>query len=145
MFVNNLTDIMKNILTLEKYRVSENCRESDYYKKIVRRGKVFVVVKINGALLFAPSKFVGYLENNMEKHEIDKNYKRDGRETNREIDNFLGKHEMNGVMETEFLRFCKQNFIVPADNKRTYWKIQDISNLNDSISQELRQIILIKR
>lgn len=131
MLVNNFTDIMKNIHTLEKYRKSGNPREFQFYKDIIGKGKVFVVVEINGRYYFAPSRFVGYSENNKEKHES--NPDKDGRDTNPEIDRVLGKHEINSNMEDEFLKFCEQNDIEPDNNERKYWKVSLILNSSSNL------------
>ncbi len=86
-----------------------------------------MVVEINGRHYFAPSRFVGYSENNIEKH--NNNTGKDGRDTNPIIDTIIGRHEINNLIEEEFLKFCSQNGIVPDNRERKYWKVQLPTNI----------------
>ena len=63
-------DVQENILTLYSYLQNE---EEEYYyewaKERLSQGRNFVVEAIDGKLYFAPSRFVGYKQNSLEKHE----------------------------------------------------------------------------
>lgn len=125
--VKSREDIKKNILTLKRGIASENQnqKEREYYKKLIRAGIDFVAVKINGEPFFAPSRFIGYLENNMGKH--DGSVRTHGTFTTNRITSLLHKNsERNENLETEFQNFCKQNHIEPHNRERKYWNSSDL-------------------
>ncbi len=123
--VKSCEDIKKNILTLKRGIASENQKECKYYKKLIRRGIIFVAVKINGEPFFAPSMFVGYLENNMEKHD-GSDHTHGTFTTNKIISLLHKKPETNASLEAEFQNFCKQNHIEPHNRERKYWNVSNL-------------------
>ena len=67
--VKTLAEIRVNIKTVAnnlKPSVEETKQES--YKGLVKRGTCFVVDKIEGKTVFAPSKFSGYVKNDSDIH-----------------------------------------------------------------------------
>lgn len=68
-FIETREDIILNIKTLYSYLKGE---QGDEYKTWavdkMTRGKNFVVEIIDSKLCFAPSRFVGYLNNTIDKH-----------------------------------------------------------------------------
>ena len=115
------SDIRLNILQLEKYKNSENNEERTFYKNIVGRGRCFVALDTRNGFVFAPSRFVGYVDNNIKNH--DENYDKDGRITNVEIDKILGPHEVNKILEERFKIFCENLDIGPDNHERKYWNL----------------------
>lgn len=88
-FIETRDDIIRNIKTLYSYLDGEY---GDEYKtwavdKMVQ-GKNFVVEIIDSKVCFAPSRFVGYLDNSKDKHE--KNHG-DGRQTDEKIRSYYQK------------------------------------------------------
>lgn len=82
-------------------------------------------------LAFGPSRFLGYEENSVRKH-LNRR-KRDGRETNKAIDNVLRdrfgfpiKHVEDDVVEDSFLQFCNELGVNPAKKARKYWITPDV-------------------
>ena len=119
--VKTWSDIRLNILQLEKYKNSENSKERIFYKDIIRRGRCFVALDTRNGFVFAPSRFVGYVANDIENH--DENYNKDGRITNVEIDNILGTHDVNKILEEKFKIFCQNLDINPDNHERKYWNL----------------------
>lgn len=82
-FIETREDIIFNIKTLNSYLKGE---KGDEYKtwavEKMTRGKNFVVEIIDSEVCFAPSRFVGYLNNTKDKHE--ENYG-DGTQTDEKI------------------------------------------------------------
>ena len=79
-FIDSREAVVGNIQTLYSYL---NGEKGDEYRtwaieKMVR-GRNFVVEMINSHVCFAPSRFAGYVNNTMERHEA--NTKKDGKET----------------------------------------------------------------
>jgi hypothetical protein len=119
--IRNWSDIRLNVLRLEKYKYSKNIEEKRFYRNIIRRGRCFVALETRKGFIFAPSRFIGYINNNMKNHE--KNYKKDGRITNVAIDKILGSHGVNSNLEKEFKIFCDTQNIDPTNNIRKYWNL----------------------
>lgn len=122
--VTTVAQIEKNILTLERFRNGTR-EERKFYSKRIKNGKLFVVLPVSNAFMFAPSRFAGYQDNDL-GHEslVDK----DGRETNVQIDKLLGKAIDFGdsgyeSIDDAFLEFCEQQNIEPSRHhrKRRYW------------------------
>jgi len=119
--VKTWSDIRTNILQLEKYKNSENSKERMFYKDIVRRGRCFVALDTRNGFVFAPSRFVGYIANDIKNH--DENYDKDGRITNVEIDKILGPYDVNKILEERFKIFCQNLDINPDNHERKYWNL----------------------
>ncbi len=88
-FIATREDIILNIKTLYSYLRGE---QGDEYKtwavEKMTRGKNFVVEIINSKICFAPSRFVGYLNNTKEKYEVNCG---DGRVTDEKIKAYYQK------------------------------------------------------
>lgn len=67
-FVENRIDVIKNIYTLYSYAKSYNEEEKEWALKRFKQGRWYVVETFGNILLFAPSRFVGYKNNTIEKH-----------------------------------------------------------------------------
>lgn len=126
-FVDSKWDIIKNIKTIEKY-LDGNDAQKEYALKLIKGGTCFVAYKErDDEIRFAPSKFLGYLNNTMQIHES--NDAKDGRDTNREINRILGYAPKEDLeMEAAYLKYCNKLFITPRAKgafgaKRKYWRL----------------------
>jgi hypothetical protein len=120
--VKNQEQIVKNIILLEKYLKSNNIEEKEFAQNLIKRGKTIIVYKIDGENHFAPSRFVGYIENNLSKHTLSN--EKDGRETNPVISNIIGFPFQNNKIENKFINYCNQMGVEHPNNKRKYWRIK---------------------
>ena len=120
--IASLNDLKKNLDTLETYRNSSEERYKEFYKELIKRGRCFVVYKYNDNYHFAPSRFIGYKNNNMNAHKG--NDEKDGRETNPVIDKIIGKQsEQNRTIELKYQKFCNELGIDPWKVKKKFWII----------------------
>jgi hypothetical protein len=100
-------------------------RKDDFYLRLIKRGVCFVIYEHDGKLILCPSRFVGYLNNNMNAHLV--NEYKDGRETNPRITEILGRPpEENEYLEKEYIGFCAHLDISPSGTgsfgvRRKYW------------------------
>ena len=123
--VKKWEDMKKNLMTLEGYRVSGLADEVDFYLNRIKKGICFVVYEHSGKLIFGPSRFVGYLNNNVDAHHA--NEYKDGRETNPEISEILGSPpKEDEVLEEAYKKHCESLGITPKETgpfgvKRKYW------------------------
>jgi len=99
--------------------------------ELVRNGKSIVVANMGGKLAFAPSRFLGYQDNDIDQH-IEKRPERDGKETNPAIGKALGADKsLHAPAESEFLRNCSALGVSPPANRRQYWLLPDAIALVD--------------
>src|SRR4030042_7214465 len=99
-------DLKTNLLTLERYMSSNNSVEKIFHRELIKLGIDFVVYKKNNKYVFAPSRFIGYKNNNMNAH-INNEYKNGGKTTPR-INEILGfECKSNISMDNEYRGFCK--------------------------------------
>lgn len=78
-FIENRIDVVKNIYTLYSYAKSTVSEDKEWALQRFKQGKWYVVEPFGNTLLFAPSRFVGYKNNNREKHTFNHG---DGTQTN---------------------------------------------------------------
>ncbi len=120
--VRNIEEILENMQTLDESLISNNMQIQEKAKKLIKGGRCFIACKSDGIYRFYPSRFVGYFNNTIEKHET--NETKDGRETNPEISRILKeKLEADSILEQEYQRFCKSLGIIPDNKAHTFWRI----------------------
>ncbi len=123
--VNKWEEIKRNIDQLESYRRSSVTIELGYYENLIKRGICFVVTENNEELVFRPSRFIGYRNNNMFNHQS--NTKKDGKVTNPAISQIIGHNpEENEYLDEEYKKFCIKLGIKPRGTgqfgvTRKYW------------------------
>ena len=128
--VSKKQQIIENILTLEKYLLSGSKEQKVFAGNIVRKGKGIVVYKVDGENHFAPSRFVGYENNDMTQHIT--NEDKDGKETNTVITKVIGRPFKNEKIDDKFIDYCNHLGILQPNHDRSYWRIKDDrgNNLN---------------
>ena len=120
-FIESRIDVIHNIYTLYSYANSSNEEDCEYAKQRYKQGKWYVVELLGGKLIFAPSRFVGYKDNTIEKHT--ENYG-NGNDTNNLLTRELKLYKEvtgNKFLSDEFSRFVAQfgiskehnNFFIP--------------------------------
>ena len=123
-------DVQENILTLYAYLQNE---EEEYYyewaKERLSQGRNFVVEAIDGKLYFAPSRFVGYKHNSLEKHED--NSDKSGTDTDRELKRFYKLIDVESALDDYFIETLAQ-----YGKTKTSWKfwIPKDSNIEEILS-----------
>ncbi len=143
--VQSLNDILINFNTLSEYYLSNDSDLRTFYLELVKKGTCFVVTKINDDLFFAPSRFVGYLNNRQERHIA--NQKKDGRITNPIIEKIVGrKFSVNEGLERAYQNFCYSLSFTPrakgsfgVTRKYIAYDIPDLTP-DDFISDDLQDI-----
>lgn len=129
--ISSLDQLRQNIQRLESYRNSNDNEHLSWYKDLIKRGTCFVVYKSPSGIAFAPSRFVGYANNDKVKH--DNNVDKNGRETNPVIQDLLKvKLELDPKVESIYKKYCDLNAITPnktgtAGAPRRYWVQSDVS------------------
>jgi len=133
--VDNLMDIMANIKILEDYLVSSDLEKRTSAQNLIRRGTCFLSYKINGEMRFAPSRYLGYLDNRPSKYLIDI----DGTETNKIISDIIKSVPINsGSMDQMYNDYCLQLGIPISSSGsfgvlRKYWQLEFDDDLTEDV------------
>ncbi|MGE5478398.1 MAG: HNH endonuclease [Bacteroidales bacterium] len=126
-FVTTVDQIKENAIRFDQYRLSQNHTENTRYAAMMAEGICFLTFYHGGKTVFAPSRFAGYKDNNLQKH--DNNKKKHGRDTNKAIERALGSTPtVDDACERRFKRFCEQNKISIAEKgafgrDRKFWPV----------------------
>jgi 5-methylcytosine-specific restriction enzyme A len=128
--VSSIEEVIKNIDTLFRYGQSTNKAERAFHNKRIKNGKLFVVVQSDEEYRFAPSKFAGYAENDLDHAELLS--QRDGRVTNRMLSELAGDPLEPGddryeEIDQHFLNYCQSKNIDPSRHHRVrrYWQLEN--------------------
>ena len=123
-------DVQENILTLYSYLQNEaEEHHREWAKERLSQGRNFVVEVIDGKLYFAPSRFVGYKQNSLEKHED--NSDKSGTDTDRELKRFYKLIDVESSLDDYFIETLAQ-----YGKTKTSWKfwIPKDSNIEEILS-----------
>ena len=127
--VDSLTEIKSNIKVIDNYLKSKNDEKVSYAKQLIKKGICFIAIANENGYSFYPSRFIGYANNNMSKHE--KNEEKDGKETNPVISNLLNANpEFDEKLEEEYKKYCeflgfKANKSGAFGVQRKYWLLAE--------------------
>lgn len=95
-FIENRADVIKNIYTLYSYLRSKSDEERNWALNRFKQGRWYIVEPLGNMLFFAPSRFVGYKNNNITEHTENHG---DGTQTNE----YFRSNRLYKVSEDEFL------------------------------------------
>ena len=105
-YIEKREDIISNIETLYSYLHGESSEDNKQWAvDKLKRGKNMVVEVIDGHICFAPSRFVGYINNTREKH--DENHG-DGTDTDNRIKQYYQKvadERLDALMQAELSKY----------------------------------------
>ena len=105
--IQNLGELGENLSKLEHYMNSEDAYEKDFHRDLVKKGICFVVYQKGNNYIFAPSRFVGYKNNDMNSH-INNDLK-DGRETTKVINDLIGVQcRLDKEFDKIYRKFCDE-------------------------------------
>ena len=126
-FIENRADVIKNIYTLYSYLGSNSEEERDWALNRFKQGKWYIVEPFGNMLFFAPSRFVGYKNNNIAKHTENHG---DGTQTNE----YFRRNKLYKISEDEFLSKQFKNFMLSIGIEKESAQFfipynQDISDL----------------
>ncbi len=120
-FVKTRDDVIDNIKTLYSYlNNKDNTELISFASRIIKNGKVYAVEIIDSHICFAPSRFVGYKDNTMEKHMT--NDEKNGNDTNAVLNslyNRVSDERLNTLFQKELAVFGlsshNKEFWIPKD------------------------------
>jgi predicted HNH restriction endonuclease len=122
--IKNLEQLISNIKSVENYFADGSENDKIQISGLISKGKCLVAYKVNSEIRFAPSRFLGYIDNELSKHiKSTKAKSIDGRETNVLITRVLeSKLHSNEELEVKYIQYCKNLGVEPSNySKRRYW------------------------
>lgn len=134
--IGNKEQLIKNIDTLEGYLTEGNQFSNNEAKSLVRRGTCFVAYKIENELRFAPSRFIGYVNNKLNKHTA--SLEKDGRETNKAIIDILGEQpKLDDKLNQLYFDYCNKLGIHPSKTgsfgaPRKFWLLNIVHDFESN-------------
>lgn len=126
--VDSRHDVLLNIATMEDYMCNGSDEEYNEVLGYIRRGHKFICYKVLGEYHFAPSRFIGYKNNNLTKH---KRYKSNRLVSGSITDSKLSKQDILGEpmysdkIEKRYINYCKSLKVIPYNINRHFWIIDD--------------------
>lgn len=125
--IETLEELVDNLKQVETYIHGDNEYLSNEMCDYISRGSCFVAYYYKNEMHFAPSRFVGYLNNKLEIHRV-KNNGKDGTKTNDAISAILANRcKPNDLYEKSYISYCKSLDITPKDMVRAtrkYWLLK---------------------
>jgi predicted HNH restriction endonuclease len=124
--ISDKSQLLKNIETVETYLVYGTENEQLDIQNCIKRGTCFVAYKIESEIRFAPSKFLGYRNNSLNRHIPSQT---DGRDTNKVINIVLNSKPLpNDNLEKKYFKYSNNLGIYPSENgaygvKRKFWQL----------------------
>ena len=149
--IENPEQLFKNLETLENYLTEGDEIQMLEANLLIKRGTCFVAYKVDGELRFSPSRFIGYLNNNIEKHQ--NSTTKHGGITNNAISKVLKSKPINDDdLDYEYLKYCHKLGITPSEKgsfgvKRKFWKLNLINDFenNQNLNNEFPEGKIVER
>ena len=136
-FIESRDDVIQNINTLYSYL--DNGDNDETYRWAASRmknGRMYVVEIIDSHICFGPSRFVGYKENTIEKHQDNHG---DGNQTNDVLKEFYQKvddHRLDSIFQKELAKYDlnagRKKYWIPKDST-----IEDILKFDNSVHKNM--------
>ena len=138
LLIRNKEDLKDNLRYIESLLKERNVE----FRDLIAKGNNYVYYKFNGQDRFAPSRFVGYRKNSIQKHS--KAINKDGRETDKKLNEILkDKYEVNKNLKGRLEQFLKNygKTIKKGDHK--FWKTDirlytTLEQLDDDFYNEVK-------
>lgn len=119
-YIETREDIISNIKTLYSYLYGDSGEDfKSWAIEKLRLGRNMVIEVINGHVCFGPSRFVGYLSNTKDKHDVNHG---DGKDTDKKIKQFYQKvvdDRLDILMQSELSKYeessKEKNYWIPND------------------------------
>ena len=119
-YIETREDIISNIETLYSYLHGDSGKESMLWAvDRLKRGKNMVVEVINNHIFFAPSRFVGYINNTKDKHEENHGNGTDTDNVLKEYYNKIQDGRLDAVLQCELSKYNE------SSAEKRYWIYKD--------------------
>ena len=123
--INTTEELIENLNKLEFYLTSNDEGLTETTVDLIKNGICFLAYQVDDEIRFAPSRFIGYKKNSIEKH--NRNLGKHGSITNNVISKILSSQPLtNKKLEAEYKKYCLNLGITPNrtgsfGHERKYW------------------------
>lgn len=124
--IDSIDEIHDNCFTILSYLSEANSENRSFAEHLIAAGTCFLPVYVDEKLLFCPSRFIGYHQNNRTMHTTSE---KDGRQTNKWISRVLNHTPAeNAAYESQYVQFCSELGFAARPTgsfgvKRKYWNV----------------------
>lgn len=130
--IETIDQLEKNLETIEYYITEGSDAENKEATRLISAGTCFIAYKIDGEFRFAPSRFIGYKNNTINRHR--ESTIKHGTITNGAINIIMDNKLLpNEELEKEFVKYCYNLGIEPHNKKRKYWKLNLSREFNSNM------------
>lgn len=120
--VSKLEQLIKNIDTVEFYLTEGSEDEQTQVSDLIRKGSCLIAYQVDKEIRFAPSRFLGYINNSLQGHIRSQV---DGRETNIVINKILKSQPFpNENLRELYFNYCKSLGLKANNKKHKFWKLE---------------------
>lgn len=129
--VTTQEEIAGNLQTIERYLSSNSKEDVAFAKRLLARGKCFVILRVGERIIAGPSRFIGYANNSRQKHSLPVNREiLSGGDTNWAITNLLGDYQQSKDLDELFKRFCEKcNAEMSNKDDRKFWLMENVKTI----------------
>lgn len=150
MLVETAAQVAANLRTLEHLRSRPLDDGHRAYEQLIKRGTCFVPYVVDGGIAFAPSRFIGYQDNSIERHLA--NTGKDGRTTNKALHGIFGSGpQIHDGLERLYVAFCNRLRIAPSATgafgvARKYWVTDEVlDTLDQAVCDDIETDLTLGR
>jgi predicted HNH restriction endonuclease len=148
--IKNLKQLEQNIARVERYISVGSEEDKNETCNLIKRGTCFIAYSVGNEVRFAPSRFLGYVYNELYKHALSE---KDGRETNKAISAILQTMPLqNSSLEQKYFDYCFSLGIKPNKNgafgaPRKFWtlKLKHDFQEKEDLSDEFPEGRIVER
>lgn len=95
--------------------------DRDEASELVARGRVFLPIRRNSALAFAPAKFIGYADNSLSSYRATTRI-RSGSHARKAITRLIGFNAApNQELELQLKNYCEEIGVALRENRHSFW------------------------
>lgn len=143
--ITKLDQLIQNIDTVERCLTEGSEDEQSHVANLIRRGSCMMAYKVGKEIRFAPSRFIGYVNNTLDKHS--RSHK-DGRETNIAINGILKSRPLeNEKLKAKYLSYCKSLGFTADDKNHKFWlmNLEKDFETNNELTGEFPEGKIVER
>ena len=135
--IKKIKQLEQNINNIEKCLSDGTKEDRKGAFDLIKCGTCFVAYSVGDEFRFAPSRFLGYVNNQVQKHMLLPG--RDGKETNKAIIKILKTMPIQDKeLEKSYIKYCKKLRIIPNKKgafgvTRKFWKLEFDNDFNYNI------------
>lgn len=137
--IENKEELICNLHKVEYYlSAAEGEENRNAMIDLIGKGTNFVAYHYKGQMHFAPSRFIGYLNNTLLVHLV-KNNGKNGSYTSSSIDKILSKRKYIDELEKSYLEYCEIIGAIPknmVNTQRKYWYLENTLKVTKELFDE---------